>query len=253
MRQSPGGHNTTEDSGNNGNNEFWQNAEYQDRLASLWKKIAGRYKNKKIIIGYDLLNEPEAHLITDLNDVYNQIIQKIREVDSNHIIFLEGNDFAVVFEGLDITPDANLALSAHFYWPGSYVVQGTGTYPSPAEGFDYEALENELTDRISFAVNNNIPLWMGEFGAMSCAGNYLDYDQDVITIFEEQGLSWNYWHFKNLKGKTNTQAIYYMNADNTFLKLLQGQAVDESDALEALKTEYFIERTELKLLLEASY
>jgi len=174
-------------------------------------------------------------------------------VDSNHIIFLEGNDFAVIFDGLDITLDPKLALSAHFYWPGPYAVQGVGTYPSAADDFDYQAIENKLIERISFAVNNNIPLWIGEFGAMSCAGNYLDYDQDVVNIFKEHGLSWNYWHFKNIVGLTDTQAVYFMKADTVFLMLLQGNAVDENDALEALKTEYFIERAELKTLIEAIY
>ncbi len=253
MRQSPGGHNTSPHSGHNGDNELWKNAEYQNRLAALWKEIAGRYKNKEIIIGYDLLNEPEADPVSDLNDVYARIVQAIRLVDKHHIIFLEGNNFATEFAGLDITLDANSALSAHFYWPGDYAVEGIGTYPSVADGFTYESLENKIMERIGFAVNNNIPLWMGEFGAMSCAGNYLDYDQDVVTLFEAHGLSWNYWHFKNIKGVTNTQALYFMNGDNIFLRLLQGEDVAESDALEALKTEYFIERSELKAFLEDNY
>ena len=101
MRQSPGGHNTSAHSGNNGKNTFWKNTEYQDRLALLWRKIAERYKDKEIIAGYDLLNEPAADTMTELNQAYSRIIKKIREVDTNHIIILEGNKFSTEFTGLD--------------------------------------------------------------------------------------------------------------------------------------------------------
>lgn len=60
MRQSPGGHNTSPHSGNNGLNQLWSNATYQKRLIALWHKIAAQYAENPTVAGYDLLNEPAA-------------------------------------------------------------------------------------------------------------------------------------------------------------------------------------------------
>jgi aryl-phospho-beta-D-glucosidase BglC (GH1 family) len=40
---------------------FWEVAFYQDRFVALWQEFARRYKNRAVIAGYDVLNEPCAN------------------------------------------------------------------------------------------------------------------------------------------------------------------------------------------------
>ena len=77
--------------------KLWESEENQARTIAIWRAFAARYKDRKIIAGYDLLNEPdfphrEVHI-----DLYIRIIEAIREVDPYHMIILEGNKLAKDF------------------------------------------------------------------------------------------------------------------------------------------------------------
>jgi aryl-phospho-beta-D-glucosidase BglC (GH1 family) len=257
MRQSPGGHNSSPYSGNDGLNMLWHNQTYQQRLINLWEKIAVRYANKPIVIGYDLLNEPEAPDKEILNKVYQDITSAIRKVDEKHIIFLEGNLWGIYLDWIESPPDVNTAFSIHFYVPGSYAVEGNGTYPG--FGYDKNVLRESLQQRIDYAQELNRPVFVGEFGAVSRASNYLTYDAEVIELLEEHNLGWNYWHYKNLKGYSDTQAIYYTDNNNKYLQLMYAlkQGADFSSftseqigtVLESLETSCFFVKQELKNLI----
>lgn len=265
MRQSPGGHNTSPHSGNFGLNQLWITNDYQKRLTGLWEKIALRYANRSIVVGFDLLNEPEASDKKSFNNVLNRLTEAIRKVDRNHIIFLEGNSWGKNLNWINPPSDKNTALSIHFYEPGNYAVNGEGNYPSVIDGQDFnkDALRMKLTQRISYAKKLNRPVWVGEFGAMTKAINYLEYDKDMIDLLEEQSLNWNYWNYKNIQGKPDTQAVYYTTSDNKFLQIVSKMSggkkfssFSESElnlALESLKTSNFFVKQELKVLLINSF
>jgi len=51
-----------------------------------------------------------------LKDLYDRAIAVIRAVDSNHIIFIEGNCYANNHNGLWPFDDDNVVLSFHRYW-----------------------------------------------------------------------------------------------------------------------------------------
>ncbi|NOX34221.1 MAG: glycoside hydrolase family 5 protein [Deltaproteobacteria bacterium] len=265
MRQSPGGHNSTPHSGNKGLNKLWTNREYQRRLIVLWKTIALRYARDPVIAGYDLLNEPDAPDKEVFNKVYREITKGIREVDDKHIIFLEGNLWAKNLDWIQSPLDTNTALSIHFYEPGIYI-EGEGTYPSKIRGniFDQQALRRRLKKRVVPGQLLNRPVWVGEFGAMTKADNYLKYDQDVIHLLEELNLHWTYWNYKNLRGKPDTQAIYYSTPNNKFIRLISKIKKSKRtfssftkqnlrEALEFLQTVNFSEKHQLKELLTEFY
>ena len=65
--------------------------------------LAQYYANQQWIGGYDILNEPAWDLPPSnkpLHDLYVSITTAIRQVDTNHILFVEGNWFATDFTGL---------------------------------------------------------------------------------------------------------------------------------------------------------
>ena len=123
-----------------------------NRSILIWKTIAERYKDRSVIAGYELLNEPLAlpkwdNYIPDLLEFYRECIQQIRSVDLKHMIFLQGHRFAKradIFEE-DMDPVChNWVLTFHIY----------ETLP------DLGLLGPIMAERERL----NVPVWVGETG-----------------------------------------------------------------------------------------
>ena len=50
-----------------------------------------------------------------MNSLYRRLVLAIRKIDSRHIIFLEGDNYAKQFSGFEQPFDDNLAYSSHNY------------------------------------------------------------------------------------------------------------------------------------------
>ena len=91
MHCAPGGQNADNISDSDGTARLWTESANQDRTVAIWRYIAERYADEEGIIGYDLLNEPvmpSGYSNTDLRSLYIRIRDAIREVYTNHILFL---------------------------------------------------------------------------------------------------------------------------------------------------------------------
>lgn len=132
---------------------LWNSRSNQDRLVALWREIARRYKDEKIIIGYGLVNEPvPVNGVAQWADLAQKIIDAIRSEDAHHLLFVERaiwvksgyteEDGANLYfpKGLkDPGPGANIVYEFHMYdpmlfthqnasWLSSYVGKYS-TYP----------------------------------------------------------------------------------------------------------------------------
>ncbi|MDP2942616.1 MAG: cellulase family glycosylhydrolase [Candidatus Omnitrophota bacterium] len=93
--------------------DLWTSDLNKQKTVDVWRKIAERYKDNTTVIGYDLLNEPIASKFPkydnekDLIPLYKAIVSAIREVDSNHIIFLEGSNWGNNFKKFPEPFDSN--------------------------------------------------------------------------------------------------------------------------------------------------
>jgi hypothetical protein len=172
---------------------LWESQANKDKTIALWRKLAERYSNEPWIGGYDLINEtnwtfPNGN--TPLWDLLKQITSAIREVDKNHLIFIEGNGFANDYSGLPAIWDDNLAISFHKYW--SYNTQ----------------------ESINFAINlrnsRNVPIWMGESGE-----NSNNWFTGLIELLEKNRIGWSWWPVK--KPGINNPLKVTVNADYTRL------------------------------------
>lgn len=76
----------------NGKASLWGSGSYSQLTIDLWVRIASMYVNETTVLGYDLLHAPDAPDDSDLESLYKDIIIAIRTVDTNHIIFVQGND-----------------------------------------------------------------------------------------------------------------------------------------------------------------
>lgn len=173
---------------------LWESQLNKDKTIALWRRLAERYHDEPWIGGYDLINEtnwsfPEGNN-SKLRELMVNITNAIREVDQNHIIFIEGNGFANDFSGMTPPWDNNMAYSFHKYW--SYNTQ----------------------DAISFALNlrnsHNVPIWMGEAGENSNA-----WFTSAIELFERNRIGWSWWPVK--KPGINNPLRVLVNSDYTQL------------------------------------
>jgi hypothetical protein len=170
---------------------LWDSELNKAKTVALWRKMAERYANNQWVAGYDLLNEtnwtfPEGNN-SQLRNLYGRITAAIRDVDPNHLIFIEGNWFANDFSGLTPKWDDNMAYSFHKYW-----------------AFNDAGSVKWMTD---FRDNNNCPIWLGEAGE-----NSNRWFTDCIKLMEDNNIGWSWWPVKksgiNNVLKVNTNSDY---------------------------------------------
>ncbi len=153
---------------------LWESEENKQRTIDLWREIALRYADEETIAGYDLLNEPAWDLGTqnaDLRKLYIDITNAIRTVDTNHIIYVEGNWFATDFTGLTPPWDDNMSYSFHKYWS--------------------EVTTNSIQTYLTIRNNYNVPLWMSESGE-----NSNSWFSDFVKLLGENNIGWTWWTHK---------------------------------------------------------
>lgn len=179
---------------------LWESQLNRDKMVALWGRLADRYKNEPWIGGYDLLNEPNWNLPggTALRTLYDACTQAIRQVDQNHIIFIEGNWFANDFTGLTPPWDNNMVYSFHRYWAFN----------------TKETIQGYLNMRQTYQV----PLWMGESGENSNV-----WFRDCIRLLEDNNIGWAWWTVKKVEGITNPYSIEMPDGYQAILDFWRGQ------------------------------
>lgn len=158
---------------------LFENSVSRAQCASIWKKIAAHYKNEKLIIGYDLLNEPIAHYFDKiklnplLEPVYKQIADSIRQVDTNHILILGGAQWDSDFSPFGPPFDSKLVYTFHKYW----------TAP------DKEVIQSYIDFRDKY----NVPIYCGETGE-----NNNEWIAAFRKTLDENNIGWHYWPYKKM-------------------------------------------------------
>lgn len=175
MHATPGAQNHLNISDSDGTARLWtEPIPYQKQTFKIWEEFATRYKEETQIIGYDLVNEPvlpEGYDVALFRKFYVDLIAAVRAIDTNHIIFVEGNWFATDFTGLTPPMDSNMVYAFHKYWNDTSVA----------------TIQYLLAIRDTFQV----PLWLGETGENSNSWFY-----EVSRMAESNGIGWNWWTHK---------------------------------------------------------
>lgn len=147
----------------------------QERTCEIWRTFAMRYRQEETVLGYDLLNEPlpAAHRQYNplLDPLYKRIAAVIREVDKEHILILEGANWASDISALGEPFDDRVIYQFHKYWSLC----------------DTERLQPFLDFRDRWQV----PIWCGETGE----SNY-EWYRACSRILREHGIGWNFWPHK---------------------------------------------------------
>ncbi len=198
---------------------LWKNKEYQKRTCLLWEFLADRYKDREAVTGYDLLNEAVLADPRPLNAFYQKLIQTIRGVDRNHLLFVEGNTWATDLNCLDEFSDDKVVLSIHFYQPlefaFNFVPSQKYPFTSKDRRWDHSTLRKLLWDYEKISRTRCRPIYVGEFG-INVRQGFFGEDQwlkDLLASFQEFGFHWTYWTYKAVKNAIFPDGLfsYYDN------------------------------------------
>lgn len=176
----------------------------QDLFTEIWLQIADRYRNEPIIIGYDLMNEPVAHYFSDELDFFNEelfklyrrVISEIREIDANHVIFLNGSVWSGNFEVFKEMMGENIVYEFHKYW-----------FP-----VEQEAVQEYL----DFSNNHQVPIYIGETGE-----NTDEWIDEFRTLLDSNQIPWAFWPYKkmnNTRGIMNFEEPQYYHLISEYAK-----------------------------------
>jgi len=145
-----------------------------------------------------------------LNRFYQDAIAAIRKVDSNHILFIEGNQWAQDTDILADFDDPNWVMSVHFYIPLEFTFNLIPHLKYPLKDFGKKTIRNFLDKYRRESRRRKAPVHVGEFGVHARQGKYHEdrWLQDVVECFNDYGFHWNYWTYKAIKNTRFPDGIY---------------------------------------------
>lgn len=170
---------------------LWESENNKRKLIGLWEKLADRYKDSYWIGGYDLINETNWDF-TDSNhengcncknndelwDLQKRIIEGIRSVNKNHIVYISGNCWGNNYDSFDTnslnSSDDNMVITFHKYWNNNR--------------------EESISKWLEIRKQYNMPLWMSEAGE-----NSNTWFSDCISLLEKHNIGWSWWPVKKSK------------------------------------------------------
>jgi aryl-phospho-beta-D-glucosidase BglC (GH1 family) len=183
-----GGQSTSDDTGQQNQNQYWTSSVDQGETAYMWTQIATHYNGNSTVAGYDLINEPDnAPSNPVVWAAYTNLYTTVRAADPSHMIILEGTFGSWNWSMLpnpSLYGWTNIVYSMHEYQFG-------GTLALCEAGSD-----NQVTD-----FNNhkswNVPDYIGEWNDMGNGAACYDYS---INDYDNDGISWTMWAYKATAG-----------------------------------------------------
>jgi len=151
----------------------------------LWEAIARRFRDRWIVGGYDLLNEPlrpegdsrwprVPDYRVELASFYRDAIAAIRAIDPRHMIQVEGRHWASTPDIFTERWDDNYLIHFHRYW----------CPPEKAAFVPFLAARERL----------GIPVFLGETGE-----NRPEWYAAMLPLALSLGIGYNFWPWKKME------------------------------------------------------
>jgi hypothetical protein len=214
------------------NNRVWGDPQAQEAWVEMWRYTAQRYRDNPIVVGYDLMVEPNSNevgsyplgppleiwdpeefyaqyggTLYDWNRLYPRIVEAIREVDPNTPILIGGMGYSAVgwLPYLKPVDDPCTIYTVHQYEPYLYTHQWWGSsecfYPGwcdvdwdgVPEPFNRAWLEGLLATVDGFIEAHGAVVAVNEFGAMRWVPGAAGFMADQMELFEERKMNHALW------------------------------------------------------------
>ena len=195
---------------------FFTNKAAQNKFVADWERMARRYRDSRVIWGYDLANEPVEEEVGEGCDNWQTLATRaaraVRASDERHAIIVEPTPWGgpEALENLEPIPVSGIVYSVHMYVPHQFTHQGVHsssaplTYPGMIAGksWDKETLRRVLQPVREWQRDYGVQIYLGEFSAIRWApdDSAYRYLKDCIELFEEFGWDWSYHAFREWSG-----------------------------------------------------
>ena len=176
---------------------------YKNEAIEFFEKISSKYKNTPNII-YEICNEPNGGTSwSDIKSYADDVVKTIRK-NSNNIIIVGTPTWSQDVDSVinNKVDDKNTMYALHFY---------SGTH------------KDDLRNKAKKALDNNIPIFITEFGVSAADGNggvYLDEADKWMEFIKNNNLSFVNW---SLADKNESSAL--LKQDN---KVVNDDSLSES-------------------------
>ncbi|MFB9326405.1 glycoside hydrolase family 5 protein [Paenibacillus aurantiacus] len=171
---------------------LFTDADSWDKGIRLWEALAERYKDRWIVGGYDLLNEPLKqtyggeksvdYLVPKLIQFYEESIAAIRAIDALHMLSIEGHHWATNTSIFYKRYDDNMHVHFHRY----------ACLPDISAYAEFI----ELSERL------NVPLWLGETGE-----NITEWFAAMYPLAADLNIGYNLWPWKKMNCANSPYSI----------------------------------------------
>lgn len=168
--------------------DFWDNETYINSMCTLWQNIALHYINERddlapTILAFDLVNEPtnRNELGTGKKqwEVMDRMYDAIREVDTHHVISIEGVWYPISLPSPEKYGWENVLYQYHFYnW-------------NHDKGISNEMFYGMMALLSAFS-DYDVPKFVGEFNFF---GNEAAWEK-YLTRYDNLGWGWTVWSYK---------------------------------------------------------
>ena len=179
--------------------------ENQKMTVALWRALAARYAKAGSVGGYDLLNEPalpSGVLKDELLKLYDAITAAIRSVDPDHMIILEGNDYAHDFSSFPPPRDRNVMYEFHEY----SLLNPAWRTPN----------QKALKPFLRLRATTHVPVWLGEFGEQA-----VEWQEQMVQLMKANQIGWAVWPWKRIDLENGHPAIESIAMPDSWEKLFR--------------------------------
>lgn len=163
-----------------------------EKFRAIWTQVADRFKNHADDLLFEIINEPYFEMsAAEMNTLNTDILAIIRgsggSNGTRNVIITGGgatsHNAPLQIEPSIISGDSYLIATFHYYQPFNFTSSSADSRDVESWGTvgDKSTLTTRFDDVLTWATTNNIPVFVGEFGADNTGGyNYSTGDLRTI-------------------------------------------------------------------------
>jgi endoglucanase len=179
------------------------------KLMAFWRQVSEHYQNAPANVVFEILNEPNSKLTSELWNLYaREALAIIRATNPARNVIIGPGDWNNI-RSLDkmLLPenDRHIIVTVHYYLPMTFTHQGapwakeTANLSGVTWGTDEDKrrVDADFAGVQQWAKAANRPILLGEFGAYDKADmdSRVRYTSYLARVAESLGWSWTYWQF----------------------------------------------------------
>ncbi|MFT3773639.1 MAG: cellulase family glycosylhydrolase [Minicystis sp.] len=194
---------------------FWASGSpVQAAYASMWDRMAARYKDRPGVIGFELLNEPgwgtqnlDQFEATTLTDFFSTMIARVQKTAPSSLVFFDatGPDAGVAATSLKRPTGEGIVFAPHYYQLSA--LGGISGDPARVR-LDLAKWQNQ-------ARQWDVPVLLGEFGIVNTAAEPAAFMTAHFDALDALGMHGTQWEYSVAKEDWNSEDLSLVRADGT--------------------------------------